>query len=94
MPSKALLRPVEVLDGARALPGVAETLGAAGSTSGPCWTAATRFTHNHDDCGQVEWANGHGIDVVRGRGSWRARGRVEVTCPTGAPTICKRGRPS
>ena len=26
------------------------------------------FTHHHDDSGQVEWAEGAGIDVVRGRG--------------------------
>ena len=39
MPSKALLRPVEVLDAARHMPGVASS--ATSSTSPPCWNAAT-----------------------------------------------------
>ena len=38
MPSKALLRPLDVLDAARALPGAR---GSTGSTSPPCWSGAT-----------------------------------------------------
>src|SRR5690242_21444412 len=67
MPSKALLRPIEVLDAGRALPGV------AGMVSGSLDVDAVlgrrdEFTHHHDDSGQVKWASGAGIDLVRGRG--------------------------
>jgi pyruvate/2-oxoglutarate dehydrogenase complex dihydrolipoamide dehydrogenase (E3) component len=78
MPSKALLRPVEVLDTARALPGVAEML------SGSLDVAAIlsrrdEFTHHHDDTGQVAWANNAGIDVVRGWGRLAGKKLVEVS---------------
>jgi dihydrolipoamide dehydrogenase len=80
MPSKALLRPVEVLDGVRALPGV---------YSGELDLQAVlarrdRFTHDHDDSGQVKWANDKGIDVVRGRGRLTGEKTVEVTAGDGA----------
>lgn len=83
MPSKALLRPVEVLDGARALPGVAQAI------TGRLDVAAVlerrdRFTHNHDDSGQVEWANGAGIEVARGRGRLVGEKTVELTAADGA----------
>jgi pyruvate/2-oxoglutarate dehydrogenase complex dihydrolipoamide dehydrogenase (E3) component len=82
MPSKALLRPVELLDAARAVPGVAQAL------SGPLDVAAIlarrdKFTHDHDDSGQVDWASGAGIDVVRGHGRLTGEKSVEVTTPEG-----------
>jgi pyruvate/2-oxoglutarate dehydrogenase complex dihydrolipoamide dehydrogenase (E3) component len=82
MPSKALLRPVELLDAARALPGVAEAV------SGPVNLEAVlarrdKFTHNRDDSSQVEWAKGQGIDVVRGRGRLAGVRTVEVTASDG-----------
>ncbi len=57
MPSKVLLRSVELLDAGRAVPGVAE------SVSGPLDVAAIlarrdAFTNHHDDSGQVKWARG------------------------------------
>jgi pyruvate/2-oxoglutarate dehydrogenase complex dihydrolipoamide dehydrogenase (E3) component len=74
MPSKALLRPVEVANSARALPGVpigdrldvAEVLKRRDS-----------FTHNHDDSSQVKWAEDAGIAVIRGHA--RLAGVREVT---------------
>ncbi len=82
MPSKALLRPVELLDAARALPGVS---GMLGGPLGVEEVLARRdsFTHNHDDSGQVEWANGEGIDVVRGSGRLAGERTVEVTAADG-----------
>jgi pyruvate/2-oxoglutarate dehydrogenase complex dihydrolipoamide dehydrogenase (E3) component len=78
MPSKALLRPVELLDTARALPGVAEML--SGSLDVNAVLARRdSFTHHHDDSGQVKWANEHGIDVVRGWGRLVGEKTVEVT---------------
>ena len=67
MPSKALLRPVEVVDTGRALPGVAEKLEGSLDVA-PVFARRDSFTHNHDDSGQVEWARNAGIDVVRGWG--------------------------
>ena len=82
MPSKALLRPVEALDGGHALPGVAQAL------TGDLDVASVLerrdgFTHNHDDSGQVEWAGEHGIEVARGRGRLVGAKTVEVTGPGG-----------
>lgn len=64
MPSKALLRPVEVAALTRDLPlspraevDVAATL-----------ARRDRINHGRDDSGQVAWATGAGIDVVRGHG--------------------------
>jgi pyruvate/2-oxoglutarate dehydrogenase complex dihydrolipoamide dehydrogenase (E3) component len=83
MPSKALLRPVEVLDGARALPGVAQML--SGSLDVPAVLARRdQFTHHHDDSSQVEWARDHGIDVVRGHGRLAGEKAVEVTASDGS----------
>jgi pyruvate/2-oxoglutarate dehydrogenase complex dihydrolipoamide dehydrogenase (E3) component len=78
MPSKALLRPVELVDSGRALPGV------AGLSSGAVDVEAVlerrdRFTHHRDDWSQIEWAQGVGVDVVRGHGRLTAELTVEVT---------------
>ncbi len=78
MPSKALLRPVELLDSARALPGVAGML--SGSLDVEAVLARRdSFTHHHDDAGQVKWAKGEGIDLIRGRGRLAGEKTVEVT---------------
>jgi pyruvate/2-oxoglutarate dehydrogenase complex dihydrolipoamide dehydrogenase (E3) component len=83
MPSKALLRPIELLDSARALPGVAEMLD--GSLDLPAILARRdRFTHDHDDSRQVEWAGENGIEIVRGTARLTGERVVEVTGPGGA----------
>ncbi|WP_092806754.1 dihydrolipoyl dehydrogenase family protein [Rhodococcus globerulus] len=64
MPSKALLRPGQVLDDAGALPGVS----AAPPDIDAILARRDSFTHNHDDSSQVEWAESAGIDVIRGHG--------------------------
>jgi dihydrolipoamide dehydrogenase len=78
MPSKALLRPVEVLDTGRALPGVAEKLSPPPDV-GAVLERRDGFTHNHDDSGQVAWAKDNGIDVIRGRGRLTGEKQVEFT---------------
>jgi pyruvate/2-oxoglutarate dehydrogenase complex dihydrolipoamide dehydrogenase (E3) component len=89
MPSKALLRPVEVLSGARALPGVAEML--SGSLNVAAVLARRdSFTSHHDDTSQVKWANSVGIDVVRGRGRLVGVKAVEVTSAAGTRTLRAR----
>ncbi len=83
VPSKVLLRSVELLDEGRAVPGVAERV------SGPVDVAAVlarrdTFTSHHDDAGQVRWARGVGVDVIRGRGRVAGEKTVEVTAGDGA----------
>jgi dihydrolipoamide dehydrogenase len=82
VPSKALLRPVDVIDGGRALPGVAEMLDRLPRVDSVL-ARRDSFLHDHDDSGQVEWANGLGIDVVRGRARLTGERTVEVTASDG-----------
>jgi pyruvate/2-oxoglutarate dehydrogenase complex dihydrolipoamide dehydrogenase (E3) component len=86
MPSKALLRPVEVLDVARALPGVAASV-TGGVDVEAALARRDEFTHHHDDSGQVEWARGVGIDVVRGWGRLAGEKTVEVTAADGETRV-------
>jgi dihydrolipoamide dehydrogenase len=81
MPSKALLRPVEVLSAAKALPGISveDRLDAEA-----VFTRRDSFTSHHDDSGQVSWAEGAGLAVIRGRGRLTGERRVEVTAPDGS----------
>ena len=82
MPSKALLRPIEVLDAARTMPGVS-----AAVTGQLDVEAVLRrrdgFTSHHDDSSQVSWAEGIGIDVVRGSGRLTGERIVTVTSSDG-----------
>ena len=82
MPSKALLRPVEVLAAARALPGVKGAVSASLDLEAVL-ARRDAFTHDHDDSSQVSWANGIGIDVVRGWGRLAGVKTVEVTASDG-----------
>jgi dihydrolipoamide dehydrogenase len=80
MPSKALLRPVEALSLVKALPGVpvGEHLDIA-----KVLERRDKFTSNHDDSGQVKWAEGAGIAVIRGRGRLTGVRSVAVDAPNG-----------
>ncbi len=85
MPSKALLRPVELVAAAHRLPGVTAELDPAG-------VLARRDSFvgrdpdrpfGHDDTGQVEWLGGAGIDFVRGHGRVAGERTVAVATPDG-----------
>jgi pyruvate/2-oxoglutarate dehydrogenase complex dihydrolipoamide dehydrogenase (E3) component len=90
MPSKALLRPVEMLDGARAMPGLSAMLSGRLDLSAVL-ERRDSFTHDHDDSGQVKWAGDNGIDVIRGRGRLAAEKSVEVVAGDGTTrTIAAR----
>lgn len=83
MPSKALIRSGLALQAARRLAGARETI------TGDLDVAAvlarrTSFTHDWDDASQVGWAEGAGIDVVRGHGRLAGEKRVTVTAPDGS----------
>ena len=83
MPSKALLRPVEVIAGGRALPGVSARLSGSLDLEAVL-SRRDAFTHHHDDSGQAEWAHDNGIDVVRGRGRLAGEKTVEVRASDGS----------
>ncbi|MGH8824915.1 MAG: dihydrolipoyl dehydrogenase family protein [Jiangellaceae bacterium] len=77
VPSKALLRPVDVVAAARRSPGAAEAV------TGPLHTDAAlarrdEATSNHDDSGQVRWLAGLPAELVRGHGRIAGARSVEV----------------
>lgn len=62
IPSKALLRPGQLVDAARAVPGI---------PVGPLDVDAVlarrdAFTHDHDDGPQIDWATSTGLTVIKG----------------------------
>lgn len=79
IPSKALLRPVELAAQARALPGVpiGDRLDVAAVLQRRDYFAG------HDDSSQVNWAEGAGITVIRGHGRLTGTREVTVTTPDG-----------
>lgn len=75
MPSKALLRPVEVADAAHALP-------LTGDVHPDLVKTLQRrddFTSHLNDSGQVEWAEGEGIHVLRGHARLSGERSVTIT---------------
>ncbi|RSN33763.1 pyridine nucleotide-disulfide oxidoreductase [Amycolatopsis sp. WAC 01416] len=78
IPSKALLRPGNLLAAAKRVPGVP-----VGDAVDPAEVFARRdwFTGKGDDTGQVKWAEGVGIVPIRGHG--RITGEREVTVDGG-----------
>ncbi|HEX2071393.1 MAG TPA: NAD(P)/FAD-dependent oxidoreductase [Thermoleophilaceae bacterium] len=77
MPSKALLRPGELLAEARRLPGVAEVV--AGDVDALA-TLARRdeVIHDLDDSTQLPWLEDKGIELLRGDGRLDGERRVRV----------------
>ncbi|SNY81072.1 dihydrolipoamide dehydrogenase [Nocardia amikacinitolerans] len=74
MPSKALLRPGHLLAAARAVPGI----DANGLDAEAVLARRDRIVHDHDDSGQVEWAESSRIEVIRGAGRLAGERLVEV----------------
>ncbi|MFF4834930.1 dihydrolipoyl dehydrogenase family protein [Streptomyces sp. NPDC001315] len=81
MPSKALLRPVEVVDASAHLPGVSAHLEAA-----EVLARRDRVINQLDDSSQISWALNTGIDVVRGYGRLAGERTVVVSRPDGSTT--------
>jgi pyruvate/2-oxoglutarate dehydrogenase complex dihydrolipoamide dehydrogenase (E3) component len=77
MPSKALLRPAEVLAEARRIPGAAEAV--TGSLdAGEVLRRRDEVIHGLDDSGQIPWLETRGVTVVRGRARLAGERRVDV----------------
>ncbi|MGH2940638.1 MAG: dihydrolipoyl dehydrogenase family protein [Solirubrobacterales bacterium] len=77
MPSKALLRPADVLGEAQRIPGV--PVGDDAELD-PAAVLARRdqVIHDGDDSGQLPWLEERGIDLHRGAGRFVGEGRIEV----------------
>lgn len=75
IPSKALLRPLDVVGAAQHLPGVDPQPGL--DRDGLLGRRDT-WVSGYDDSAQAEWAQGAGIDVVRGHGRLTGERTVEV----------------
>lgn len=82
MPSKALIRTPQAVAAVRRLPGTTATFD-------PAAVLARRdsFTSGWDDSGQVEWAEGAGITVLRGHARLDGVRRVVVDTGDGATTV-------
>jgi dihydrolipoamide dehydrogenase len=78
MPSKALLRPGQVIAAARGVGGAAQAVSGAQDVAA---TLARRdvFTSHWDDAGQVGWLDSTGIDLVRGEARLAGERVVAVT---------------
>ncbi|MGV9860560.1 dihydrolipoyl dehydrogenase family protein [Gordonia sp. NPDC003425] len=99
MPSKALLGAGAALDAAAALPAAQPEIASTRPDSGALFRWRSQMTHQRDDASQVQWADGAGIDVVRGRAvlsgereieadGRRLRAREAVVLATGStPTV-------
>ncbi|MGK2955243.1 MAG: dihydrolipoyl dehydrogenase family protein [Solirubrobacterales bacterium] len=77
MPSKALLRPGELLEEARRVPGVKEAV------TGPVDVESAlarrdEVIHNLDDSAQLPWLEKQGIELIRGIGAIDGERRVRV----------------
>ena len=82
MPSKALLRPGEVLAEARRVPGAAAAVtGELDVDAALAWR--DDITSHWDDSSQVEWLEGADGVLVRGHGRLVGERRVDVTQPDG-----------
>ncbi len=91
MPSKALLRPGELLAEVRRIPGVAEAV------TGELDAAAVlerrdEIIHNLDDKHMEPWLTGRGVTIVRGAGRLDGERRVVVGDETLVATPRRRGR--
>ncbi|KGM01330.1 FAD-dependent oxidoreductase [Cellulomonas cellasea] len=88
MPSKALLRPGAVLEAARAVPGAAQ---AVTGTVDVAATLARRdeFTSHWDDHGQVEWLEGAGLALLRGRARFTGPRELALTGTDGGRQVVR-----
>ena len=86
MPSKALLRPGQAVAAARRVDGAAQ---AVTGTLDPAAVLRRRttFTHDWDDSSQVRWAEGAGLDLVRGTGRISGERQVTITLPDGGEQV-------
>ncbi|MEX2431112.1 MAG: NAD(P)/FAD-dependent oxidoreductase, partial [Dehalococcoidia bacterium] len=89
MPSKALLRPSEVLDAARRVPGARDAV-TGGVNAARTFRSRDSMVHNWDDSGQAKWVASVGADLIRGHARLAGPRRVEVVSDSGTQTFTAR----
>jgi dihydrolipoamide dehydrogenase len=77
MPSKALLRPGELLTEVRRIPGVAEAV-TGGLDAKSVLERRDEIIHNLDDSHMEPWLSDRGVTIVRGAGRFEGERRVVV----------------
>ncbi|HVY96256.1 MAG TPA: FAD-dependent oxidoreductase [Solirubrobacterales bacterium] len=77
MPSKALLRPADVLAEARRVPGVGQAVD-GGLDAGAVLARRDEVIHDRDDSEQLPWLEERGIDLFRGEARLEGERRVVV----------------
>src|ERR687892_363600 len=91
MPSKALLRPGEVLAAARRVPAAADAV-TGDVDADTAFKSRDAFTSGWDDKYQVQWVDSVGVDLVRGVGRLAGVRRVEVERPDGSRDVLEADR--
>jgi dihydrolipoamide dehydrogenase len=91
MPSKALLRPGEVLAQARRVPAAADAVSGE-VVADAAFKSRDAFTSGWDDKYQVQWVDSVGVDLIRGVGRLAGARRVEVERPDGARDLLQADR--
>jgi dihydrolipoamide dehydrogenase len=86
MPSKALLRPVQVLSAAQALPGVSVGVGLDVPA---VLRRRDAITHDWNDQSQVDWLDSAGIGLVRGHGRLSGEREVTVSAADGGTVVLR-----
>ncbi len=77
MPSKALLRPGDLLPEARRVPGVAEAV-CGGLDPQAVLDRRDEVIHNLEDSAQISWLAERGIELIRGEGRLEGERRIAV----------------
>lgn len=83
MPSKALLRPGELLAEVARVPGAAEAARGRGVDAAATLRRRDEVIHDRDDDVQLPWLEQRGIALLRGRGRLDGERRVRVTAAGG-----------
>jgi pyruvate/2-oxoglutarate dehydrogenase complex dihydrolipoamide dehydrogenase (E3) component len=78
IPSKTLVRAGEALQAAREAPGAAEAVDGRGLDPAAVFAWRDFMVSDYRDAGQAAWAQGAGIEVLRGAGRLDGPGRVVV----------------
>ncbi len=81
MPSKGLLRPVEILDTARHLAGVKQLVGTANLDVKAVLARRDTIVNHLDDTSQVNWCLTNNIDLIRGYARLAGERTLVVTMP-------------
>jgi pyruvate/2-oxoglutarate dehydrogenase complex dihydrolipoamide dehydrogenase (E3) component len=87
MPSKALLRPGELLGEVARVPGAAEAAAGRGVDARAALRRRDEVIHDRSDATQLPWLEQRGVTLLRGRGRLTGERRVEVTDAAGERVV-------